>query len=375
LEGSRTFVRRALVAAAAAACALLAAPPALAGETISLMEFSPDHIGGTEGYGHEIDQLYKVILWIVIVTFVLTEGLLVFFLFRFRARPGGKAVYTHGNHRLEVIWTLVPGAILFWLAIYQTGTWRRIKIDRPPPSEGLVVEVMAKQFEWHFRLAGPDGKFGTADDVVPAANNLHVPVDTKVTVLLRSQDVLHSFFLPSLRLKQDTVPGMTIGVWFEAKRTTEQGRADYRARLEADRASLGRRVERDLRQEIWDGLPAERKNAAEEDREWARLLQEKPLDARIADWIDAKTARFDYEIACAELCGLGHTRMRGTLVVHSKEDFFKWLDKEYVGDAHVYGSNPDALINKFWPKTENKVEDEWLRREWPADLKAKWPKK
>jgi len=372
---SRAFLRRAPVLAAVAACLILGAPAALAGERISLFEFSPDHIGGEGGYGHEIDQLYKVILWIVLVTFALTESLLVWFLFKFRARPGAKAVYTHGNHRLEIIWTLIPGAILFWLAIYQTSTWKRIKIDRPPPSEGLVVEVMGKQFEWHFRYAGPDGKFGTADDVVPAANNLHVPVDTKVTVLLRTQDVLHSFFLPNLRLKQDSVPGLTIGVWFEAKRTTDQGRADYRARLEEDRAHLGPRVERDLRQAVFEGLPAERKNAAEEEKEWQRLLAEKPLEARIPEWIEAKVARFDYEIACAELCGLGHTRMRGTLVVQSKEDFFQWLDKEYVGDAYVYGSNPDALINKFWPETANKVEDSWLRDNWPADLKAKWPKK
>ena len=133
---SRAFLRRAPVLAAVAACLILGAPAALAGERISLFEFSPDHIGGEGGYGHEIDQLYKVILWIVLVTFALTESLLVWFLFKFRARPGAKAVYTHGNHRLEIIWTLIPGAILFWLAIYQTSTWKRIKIDRPPPRRG-----------------------------------------------------------------------------------------------------------------------------------------------------------------------------------------------------------------------------------------------
>ena len=357
---------------AAAAAALLACSlPALAAEKPNLFRLSPDCIGT---YGHEIDHLYKVILWLTTGAFVLTEGLLLFFVLKFRARPGGTAVYTHGNHRLEVIWTILPGAILFWLALYQFGSWKRVKIDRPDPSNGLVVQVMAKQFEWHFRYAGPDGKFGTDDDVT-MVNNLHVPIDTKVTVLLRSQDVLHAFFLPNLRLKQDAVPGLTIPIWFEAKKTTEQGRADYRAGLEKIRAGLGPRVERDLRQAIFEGLPAEKKNSAEEDREWARMLQEKPLEARISEWIDAKTARFDYEIACAELCGLGHTTMRGFLQIHTKEGFFAWLDKTYVEDVHELGIDDTDFHHKYWPKDQNRIEDKWLRDNWPADLKAKWPPK
>jgi cytochrome c oxidase subunit 2 len=306
------------VRAAAGLLALAVAPGlAFAGEETSLWRLSPEDIGT---YGHEIDSLYEVILWLVTGTFVLTEGALLLFVLKFRARPGGRAVYVHGNHRLEVIWTIIPAAILFWLAVFQMGTWSAIKIDRPAPKEGLVVQVLGTQFEWWFRYAGPDGTFGTEDDVT-SLKTLHVPVDTKVTLLLRSNDVLHSFFPPNLRLKQDTVPGLTIGQWFEARKTTAQARAERKAKG------------------------------------------------------DPKADAFHFEIACAELCGQGHTKMQGYLEVHGKDEFWKWLDAAYVKDSREYGTNPDDLINKRWPKTENRIEDVWMRDGWPASLKAAWPAK
>ena len=306
----------ALRAVLATAVLALAAGPAAAEDSL-YGRLSPDNIGT---YGGEIDSLYRVILWIVLATFVLTEGLLFFFIFKYRAKPGGKAIYTHGNHRLEMIWTLIPGAILFWLALYQMGTWKDIKIQKPDPAKGLVVQVLARQFEWAFRYAGPDGKFNTNDDIT--APVLNVPVDTNVTVLLRSQDVLHSFFLPHLRLKQDTVPGLTISQWFNVKpgNTTDEERARRKA--------LGKRSD-----------------------------------------------DFDFEIACAELCGIGHTKMRGVLKVHSKEGFWKWLDGAYVGEVMEYGVDQNSAIVKYWPSSQNTVEDSWMRDNWPADLKAKWPQK
>ena len=305
-----------------ALAALLGLLPALAGtafaeEEVTLLRLGPENIGT---YAHDIDALYVVIFWITTITFFLTEGALLVFLLRFRARPGGKAVYTHGNHRLEMIWTILPGLILLWLALYQMGTWRKIKVDRPEPKQGLVVEVMAKQFQWQFRYAGPDGKFATDDDIC-TTNWLHVPVDTDVTVLLRSQDVLHSFFLPNLRLKQDTVPGLTIRQWFRAMKTTEAARKERAARGEAG-----------------------------------------------AD-------KFEYEIACAELCGIGHTTMRGFLRVHGKDEFFAWINKTYADEVHEYGPDPEDPLNKNWPADQNKLEDPWLRDNWPAAMKAAWPKK
>jgi len=305
--GLRALARRAGLVAAAA---LLCASPAFA-DDVTLFRLGPENIGPK--YSHDVDRLYLVIFWIVAIAFVVTEAILVFFVLKYRAKPGGKAVYTHGNHRLEVVWTILPAAILFWLALFQMSTWKEIKISRPDPKGGLVVQVFAKQFEWHFRYAGPDGKFGTNDDVC-TTKTLHVPVDTQVTVQIRSQDVIHAFFLPYVRLKQDAVPGLTIPQWFEVVKTTEQARQE--------------RGNKD----------------------------------------------FDFEIACAELCGPQHTEMRGILRIYSKEEFWKWLDNEYVTKVLPYGSDPEDYVNKYWPAGENRLEDPWTRDGWPADLKAKWPK-
>ncbi len=375
MGGLRPILGRRIRATAAAAAVLaLAAGPARAGGPDTLFDLGPENIGGPGSYGEGVDHLNRVILWIVVVTFVLTEGLLLAFLVRYRARPGAKAVYTHGNHRLEVIWTLVPGAILVFLAFYQFGTWREIKVTRPPPSEGLVVQVMGKQFEWHLRYAGPDGRFNTSDDVF-SQDALHVPAGVNVTVQLRTQDVLHSFFLPYLRLKQDTVPGMTINQWFrvDPAKTTAAARKRLREGLEADPGGSAQRMKADLRKEIADRLLSEKRPPSDLEAEFTRALGESPAEDRVKAWIDAQAKRFDYEIACAELCGLGHTKMRGILIVETEAEFFRWLDGKYTGEVVGFDSS-DKLINRFWPSSQNKIEDSWLRDRWPADLKANWPK-
>lgn len=180
----------------------------------------PEVLPRNIGTFHHVDTLFWVILAVTGFFFFLTEGLLVYFLLRYRAKPGGKSVHTHGNHALELAWTFIPGLILFCLAVFQTGTWGAIKYKSEFPKEEdcLVVQVFAKQFEWHFRYAGKDGEFGTADDVVKLAE-MHIPVNRKVIVKLRTRDVLHSFWLPNIRLKQDLLPGQTIPQWFEATET------------------------------------------------------------------------------------------------------------------------------------------------------------
>lgn len=204
-------------------------------------------------FGAEVDSLYFVVLIVTGVAFVLVEGILIYFLIRYRHREGRKATYTHGNHRLEILWTVIPGLMLFGLAVYQYGAWTRIKIDRPPESESVVMGLEAQQFEWYAIYPGPDGQLGTSDDIEGPANVVHVPVNQPVIIHLTARDVLHSFFVPVLRLKQDAVPGTIIPVWFEATKTGE------------------------------------------------------------------------YEIVCAELCGLGHYRMRSQFIVDSEADFEAWL--------------------------------------------------
>ncbi len=169
-------------------------------------------------YAADVDNLFYVILAIVGFFFLLTEGLLVYFIVKYRARDGGRAKHTHGNHALELTWTFIPGLILFALAVFQTGTWGMIKFKGRMPQEDdpkvEVIRVFAKQFEWHFGYEGPDGRWGTPDDFVKLAD-LHVPVNRPVIVKLQTRDVLHSFWLPNARLKQDLLPGRTINQWFE----------------------------------------------------------------------------------------------------------------------------------------------------------------
>lgn len=202
-------------------------------------------------YGPQIDQMYYAILIITGIVFVLTELTLIWFLIRYRHREGRKAAYVHGNVKAEVVWTVIPFVIVVGIALASRGTWAQIRDQSSFPRDALRVEVTAKQFEWNVSYAGADGEAGTDDDYA-VRNQLHVPVGRPVVVTLRSEDVIHSFFLPDFRVKQDAVPGMEIPVWFEATETGE------------------------------------------------------------------------FPIGCAELCGIGHYRMRGSMTVHSAEEFASW---------------------------------------------------
>jgi cytochrome c oxidase subunit 2 len=169
-------------------------------------------------HGHEIDSLFYFILVLTGVVFVATEVILFWFLWKYDAAARGeeKATYIHGSHTLEVVWTIIPAVTLLFLAIYQMNAWANVKMRRPgmPPT----VEVVARQFEWRLRYPGRDGMLGTPDDI-HVVNDLVLPVDETILVQLKSMDVLHSFFLPNLRIKQDAVPGMKIPVWFKSKET------------------------------------------------------------------------------------------------------------------------------------------------------------
>jgi cytochrome c oxidase subunit 2 len=172
-------------------------------------------------HGASIDALFYFILGLTGIVFVATEVLLFWFLWKYdAAKATGPATYIQGSHTLEVVWTIIPAAILLFLAIYQMNAWADVKMRRPAMQP--TVEVVARQFEWRLRYPGRDGELGTADDL-HLVNDLTLPVDEEILVQLKSMDVLHSFFLPNLRIKQDAVPGMKIPVWFKA---TETGQFD-----------------------------------------------------------------------------------------------------------------------------------------------------
>jgi len=206
--------------------------------------------------GQQIDSLYELIYWITAITFVLVAVAMIVFLVKYRYREGRRAVYTHGNNTVEIVWTIIPALIMVVLTVLSVPTWARIKMQ--VPETDLKIKVLAKQFNWEVHYPGADGKLGTEDDI-KFDNEIHVPVAKPVELVLASKDVIHSVFLPNLRFKQDAVPGREIRAWFEA---TKPGK---------------------------------------------------------------------YEMPCAELCGFGHSGMKGWLYVHTSEEYAKWAQERLGG--------------------------------------------
>jgi cytochrome c oxidase subunit II len=256
-----------------------------------------------------IDQLWNIILWITGITLVLVFLAMAYFLVKYRAVPGRKAKFVHGNHTIEIVWTIVPAVILVWLGFTQVPDWSLAKVPAnfPKPEDSTVVQVLAQQFEWAFRQPGPDGKyesydpakarteleaaqkegeeavkefdptanryFGKEDDDDVVSKTLVVPVNKPVLIEQRSVDVIHSFWIPVMRIKQDVVPGKPMPVWF------------------------------------------------------------KPT--KIGEW----------EIACAELCGNNHTTMRATIRVLAQEDYDSWIKDEV---AKKQGGIDRANTEDIW---------------------------
>lgn len=229
-------------------------------------------------HGAAVDRLFTLSWWIIAAVFLIVHGTLIAFIYRFGARAAEPALHWHEDRRLELAWTLIPALVITTLVGMGELVWasmhREAELAQSPDT--VVVEVTAEQFGWRVRYPGPDGEFGATDlrlatpdnplglkpddpagaDDVLTQGELRVPVNRPVVVVLRSKDVIHSFFVPSLRLKQDAVPGRTIPVRFTPTRT---------------------------------GV---------------------------------------FEIACAELCGVGHWAMRGELRVVSEAEFGQWLDAQ-----------------------------------------------
>ncbi len=171
-------------------------------------------------YGGEIDHVFYLIFYIVGIGFLLGEGAIIYFLIRYRRRQGKKATFVRGENWAQAAWILIPGMIVmlldFWIDFEGAKAYEEVK-GETPMSE-YVVQVTGKQFNWIITHPGPDGVFGTDDDFTQE-NDLHVPVNKVVHLILKSEDVIHSFFVPVLRLKQDLLPGREITAWFKVTET------------------------------------------------------------------------------------------------------------------------------------------------------------
>jgi cytochrome c oxidase subunit 2 len=224
-------------------------------------------------HGAEVDRVFMAVLIATGVAFVVTQGMLGYFVARYGARGKERAGYWHDNPKAEAILLIITAVILVVLVYMGQRAWINIYFS-DMPEDAVTVEVTAQQFAWNFHYPGADGVFGRLDlslvdninfigldesdpaakDDIVTQNEMHIPVNKPVIVKLKSKDVIHSFFLPNLRVKQDAVPGMHIQIWF------------------------------------------------------------------------TPNAAGSYEIACAELCGLQHYRMKAFLTVdNSEQEFEGWL--------------------------------------------------
>jgi len=166
--------------------------------------------------GRVIDQLFMFILYLTGTIFVATEGALFYFTWKYNGRTNREPVkFSHGSHTLEVVWTILPAVTLLFISIYQMNAWADAKMRKPDVP--VTAEITGRQFNWDVRYPGADGVLHTPDDILRYDGDIHFPVDEEILLVINSRDVLHSFFLPNLRLKQDVVPGMAQNMWFKAK--------------------------------------------------------------------------------------------------------------------------------------------------------------
>ncbi|OWY24194.1 cytochrome c oxidase subunit II [Sphingobacteriales bacterium UPWRP_1] len=249
--------------------------------------------------------LRNMFFWTLVATvpvFIVTHIALFIFTFQYKHDGTRSAYYFPGSNRLELIWTAIPAVVMILLVYEGMRSW--YKITGPAPKEAMVVEATGQQFFWTLRYGGADNKTGKKsvklingdnalgldwedkdnhDDFI--ADELHLKVNQPVLVKISAIDVLHSFYLPHFRVKMDAVPGIPTQFWFTPTKTTKQ-----------------------MREEL-------------------------------------NNPNFNYELACAELCGQAHFNMRKVVVVEEEAEFNQWLAKQEPAYAKMKASSnatPDS---------------------------------
>lgn len=247
-------------------------------------------------HGLQYEQLFWATTWVTVAVFVLTHVLLFAFAFKYQYKEGRRAAFYPDNTKLEVIWTVIPAIVLTILVFGGFKVWTDITEESPEEAE--VLELMGYQFAWAIRYPGADGKLGDSDyRTISALNqmgvdftdenafddfetgNIYLPKGKPVEIKIRARDVIHSVYLPHFRQKMDAVPGMPTRMWFTPIKTTAEMRAEL------------------------------------------------------------NNPDFNYELACAEICGRGHFSMRREVIVLEPEEYAKW----YAEQESILKRNPELL--------------------------------
>lgn len=255
-------------------------------------------------HGAEIRTIFNITLFFTGIVFILTHIALFWFSYKYREQPGRKVLFLAHDNKLEIWWTAIPALVMTLLVIGGLDAWNRVMGDVTKQDKFIEIESTAYQFAWAIRYPGPDNQLGakdfrkitatnllgldfrdtkTFDDMIPESE-IVLPVDSLVRVRITSRDVLHNLYIPHMTVKMDAVPGMPTYFKFKPTLTTAQ----YR-----------------------------------------QLLKEAPEYQEPYDPKDPtgpkRWEKFDYEIACAELCGKGHYSMRRVLKIVSAEEYKQWL--------------------------------------------------
>jgi len=251
----------------------------------SIKEFDNYQLPVASEHGVITDELFWISMAVTGVVFLITHVLLFVFPYVYQYKENRKAVFYPDNHKLEIIWTAVPGVVLAGLVISGWMAWS--DITAPAPEKAHVVEIMGYQFAWDVRYPGKDNVLGDYDYRLINASNSHgidftdknsmddfpspkvvIPKGEPVLFKIRARDVLHSVFAPHMRLKMDAVPGMPTRFWFIPTKTTAEMRAEL------------------------------------------------------------KDPEFEYEIACTEICGRGHFSMKKVIEVVEPAEYQKWMAEQ-----------------------------------------------
>jgi cytochrome c oxidase subunit 2 len=269
-------------------------------------------------HGYTYDKLMLISFLVIFFVQTVTQALLHYFAYKYRGINGRKASFITHNNKLELVWTVIPAIVLFVLILYGMTTWSDI-MNFEEDEDALVVELYAAQWNWKARYAGDDNVLGDAnvrflndfdgrnsvgidssdpnglDDVV-VTQEFHLPVNRKVIFKIRSQDVLHSAYMPHFRAQMNAVPGMITEFSFTPTVTTAE------MRLNPEVVSKVNRINK-IRYDNSQELIAKGEEALE-------------------------PYQFDYLLLCAKICGASHYNMQMKIVVESEKDFNKWLNDQ-----------------------------------------------
>lgn len=266
-------------------------------------------------HGADYDTLLFISLALIMFVQVITQALLHYFAYKYSGKKGQKALFYADNDKLEFIWTIIPVIVLAGLIIYGLFTWSDI-MNFEEDEDAIVVELYAKRFGWQARYAGEDNILGNANvRFIEGANTvgvdesdadamddkitteLHLPVGRQVIFKLRSQDVLHSAYMPHFRAQMNVVPGMITQFSFTPSKTTSEIRdTDY---MKDKMATI-----KEIRKE---------KNKA------SIAAGDGPIDSY---------DEFDYYLLCNKICGASHYNMQMKIVVETQEEYDAWIETQ-----------------------------------------------